>query len=171
MDKNTIIGFVLMIAVVIAFSWFTQPSAEEIQAQQRYNDSIAVVELAQAQEMQQWQQQADSAAQAAMMTPVAVDSLTADSLHKAELIAQFGAFAPVAEGTDEIIKLENNLLSLEISSRGGYLQQATLKEYKNYTGKDTTDVTLFKGNETDMATSSRPVRVSLILKTFTSHLQ
>ena len=147
MDKNTIIGFVLMIAVVIAFSWFTQPSAEEIQAQQRYNDSIAAVELAQAQEMQQWQQQADSAAQAAMMTPVAVDSLTADSLHKAELIAQFGAFAPVAEGTDEIIKLENNLLSLEISSRGGYLQQATLKEYKNYTGKDTTDVTLFKGNE------------------------
>ena len=81
MDKNTIIGFVLMIAVVIAFSWFTQPSAEEIQAQQRYNDSIAAVELAQAQEMQQWQQQADSAAQAAMMTPVAVDSLTADSLH------------------------------------------------------------------------------------------
>ena len=120
-----------MIAVVIGFSWFTQPSTEEIERQQRYNDSIAAVELAQAMEMQAWQQQADSAAQAAMM-PAAVDSLTADSLHKAELIAQYGAFAPASEGTEETIKLENNVLSLEFSSRGGYLRQATLKNYKNY---------------------------------------
>ena len=145
MDKNTVIGFVLMIAVVIGFSWFTQPSQEEIQAQQRYNDSIAAVQAAQELELQAWQQQADSTAQAAM--PVAVDSLTADSLHKAELIAQYGAFAPVAEGNGEIVTLENDVVSLEFSSRGGYLQKATLKKYKNYTGKDTTDVVLFEGND------------------------
>ena len=96
MDKNTIIGFVLMIAVVIGFSWFTQPSAEEIAAQQRYNDSIAAVEAAQALEIQAWQEQADAAAKASM-TPVEIDSLTADSLHKAELFATYGAFATVAE--------------------------------------------------------------------------
>ena len=146
MDKNTIIGFVLMLAVVIGFSWMTKPSAEEIAAQQRYNDSIAAVELAQAMEMEAWQQQADSAAQAALPS-MALDSLTADSLHRAELFANYGAFATVAEGTEEIVTLENNVVALEISTRGGYLRKATLKDYKNYTGKDTTNVVLFQENE------------------------
>ena len=37
MDKNTIIGFVLIAAVLIGFSWYTRPSEEEI-AQQRIQD-------------------------------------------------------------------------------------------------------------------------------------
>lgn len=146
MDKNTIIGFVLMIAVVIGFSWFTQPSAEEIQAQQRYNDSIAAVEAAKALELAAWQEQADAQAQAAMAN-IEIDSLTADSLHKAEMFAQYGAFATVAEGEDQTITLENNVVALEFSSRGGYLRKATLKDYKNYTGKDTTNVVLFEEND------------------------
>ncbi|MBR3951239.1 MAG: membrane protein insertase YidC [Bacteroidaceae bacterium] len=146
MDKNTIIGFVLMIAVVIGFSWFTQPSAEEIQAQQRYNDSIAAVEAARALEIAAWQEQADAQAQAALAN-IEVDSLSADSLHKAELLAQYGAFATVAEGEEQTITLENNVVALEFSSRGGYLRKATLKDYKNYTGKDTTNVVLFQEND------------------------
>ena len=146
MDKNTIIGFVLMIAVVIGFSWFTQPSAEEIQAQQRYNDSIAAVEAARALEIAAWQEQADAQAQAALAN-IEVDSLSADSLHKAELLAQYGAFATVAEGEEQTITLENNVVALEFSSQGGYLRKATLKDYKNYTGKDTTNVVLFQEND------------------------
>ena len=146
MDKNTIIGFVLMIAVVIGFSWFTKPSAEEIQAQQRYNDSIAAVEAAKMLELEAWQKEADAQAQAAM-NAIEVDSLTADSLHKAELISQYGAFATVAEGEEQTITLENNVVALEFSSRGGYLRKATLKDYKNYTGKDTTNVVLFEEND------------------------
>ena len=30
MDKNTIIGFVLIAALLIGFSWYTQPSEEDI---------------------------------------------------------------------------------------------------------------------------------------------
>ena len=42
MDKNTIIGFVLIAVVLIGFSWYNQPSAEQIEAQ-RKEDSIAAV--------------------------------------------------------------------------------------------------------------------------------
>ena len=42
MDKNTIIGFVLIAVVLIGFSWYSQPSAEQIEAQ-RKEDSIAAV--------------------------------------------------------------------------------------------------------------------------------
>ncbi len=143
MDKNTIIGFVLMIVVVLAFSWFTQPSPEEIAAQRQYNDSIAAVEAEQALQAELWQQRADSAAKAAMM-PVMLDSLSADSAHKAQLLAAFGAFTPNAEGEDQIIKLENNVLALEFSTRGGYLRRAMLKDYTSF---DSTNVVLFEGND------------------------
>ncbi len=144
MDKNTIIGFILMIVVVLGFSWFTQPSPEEIAAQQHYNDSIAAVEAERAAQAELWQQKADSAALAATATPAVMDSLTADSIERAQLVAAFGAFAPAANGEEEIITLENNLLALEFSTRGGYLKRAMLKEYKTY---DSANVILFEGND------------------------
>lgn len=143
MDKNTIIGFVLMIVVVLAFSWFTQPSKEEIAAQRQYNDSIAAVEAQQALEAQLWQQQSDSIAKAAM-TPIAGDSLQTDSIEQARLFAEFGPFAPAAKGEEEIIKIENDVLALEISTHGGYLRRAMLKDYTNY---DSTNVVLFDGTD------------------------
>ena len=42
MDKNTIIGFVLIAALLIGFSWYTQPSEEDI-AKQRMQDSITAL--------------------------------------------------------------------------------------------------------------------------------
>lgn len=42
MNKNNIIGFALILVVLGVFSWYNQPSAEEIAAQ-RKQDSIATV--------------------------------------------------------------------------------------------------------------------------------
>ena len=41
MDKNTITGFILIALVVIGFSWYGQPSREELEAMQARQDSIA----------------------------------------------------------------------------------------------------------------------------------
>ena len=43
MDKNTITGFILIALVVIGFSWYSQPSREELEAMAQ-RDSIAAVE-------------------------------------------------------------------------------------------------------------------------------
>ena len=43
MDKNTITGFILIALVVIGFSWYSQPSSEELKAMAQ-RDSIAAVE-------------------------------------------------------------------------------------------------------------------------------
>mgnify|MGYP003309443262 CR=1 FL=1 len=43
MDKNTITGFILIALVVIGFSWYSQPSPEELKAMAQ-RDSIAAVE-------------------------------------------------------------------------------------------------------------------------------
>ena len=43
MNKDTIIGFVLIAVVLIGFSWWNQPSAEQIEAA-RIQDSIAAAQ-------------------------------------------------------------------------------------------------------------------------------
>ena len=46
MNRDTVIGFVLIALVLIGFSWWSQPSQEEIEAYQRQQDSIAEVQRA-----------------------------------------------------------------------------------------------------------------------------
>ena len=36
MDKNTLIGFLLIGVVLFAFSWFNRPTPEQLEAQRRY---------------------------------------------------------------------------------------------------------------------------------------
>lgn len=112
MDKNTILGLVLMVVVVLLFSWWMQPTPEQLEAQRRYNDSIAAVE-------------AERMAEAALAeTPVSTDTVSgevADSLKNAGLIARFGEFAPCAEGSEEFTTLSNNKVTLKLSNKGGRL--------------------------------------------------
>ena len=51
MDKNTIIGFVLIAAVLFGFTWYNQPSQEEVEAM-RAKDSIENVAKLKAEEQQ-----------------------------------------------------------------------------------------------------------------------
>jgi YidC/Oxa1 family membrane protein insertase len=44
MDKNTILGFVLIGLILVGFSVLNKPNEQEIAQQKRYNDSIALVE-------------------------------------------------------------------------------------------------------------------------------
>ena len=49
MDKNTIIGFILIGLLLFGYSWMSRPSQEQLEQQkaiQRYNDSIMQVENA-----------------------------------------------------------------------------------------------------------------------------
>ena len=53
MDKNTIIGFLLIGVVLIVFTWLNKPTPEQLEAQRRMQDSIARVEQAKLLEQQQ----------------------------------------------------------------------------------------------------------------------
>jgi YidC/Oxa1 family membrane protein insertase len=48
MDKNTIIGLLLITAIIVAFTIYNRPSKEQIAEQKRLRDSIALVEAQQA---------------------------------------------------------------------------------------------------------------------------
>ncbi|MEG1617194.1 MAG: membrane protein insertase YidC [Bacteroidales bacterium] len=123
MDKNTITGFVLIGLLIFGFSWFNQPTPEQQEAQNRMRDSIAQVQAA--------QQEATQSALSAELKAEENTSLT-DSARQSALANRFGVFASAVEGENKTVKLENDVLALQFSSKGGMLQEARLKEYQTY---------------------------------------
>ena len=125
MDKNTFIGLVLMALIILGFSFLNKPSEEEIKQQQATEQ--AVTQQASTQQVADLQDKLTAAQQADN------DSVKA---------AKYGAFASYVKGDSAIaapVKLENDLLSLEISPRGAAIAKATLKKYDSY---DSTKVEL-----------------------------
>ena len=133
MDKNTIIGFVLIGIVLFGFSWLNRPTPEQIEVQRRYQDSIAQIEQAKQAAIEK--QKAD---------PMASFNNLPDSVKEARLADSFGSFAKAMTGTEEFITLENEKVAVKLSTKGGRVISATLKEYDNYKGEP---LVLFDKNE------------------------
>ena len=132
MDKNTVIGLVLIFAIIVGFSWLNRPNEEQIEAQKRYRDSIQKVELAKAQ-------------QAALLEELQQQKANADTLVNAEVAKQFfGNFSESAVGEEQFVTVENDLLKLVFTTKGGRIYSAELKEYKTH---DSLPLVLFDKDE------------------------
>ena len=114
MDKNTLVGFLLIVAVFIGFSIWNRPSQEEMERARRYQDSIQAVA------------QQEAAKKAAEEAAFQQQALVLDS---ASLF--FGA----NQGTEEFTTLENNLVKITFSNKGGRVVSAMLKEYNDQQGQ------------------------------------
>ena len=123
MDKNTVIGFVLIAVVLIGFSWFNQPSAEQIEAQ-RKEDSIAAVMKEKAVK----QQKADEAARQAQAEAAAKGDSTA-------------LFFQALNGSNQQVVLKNGKIELTFDTKGGTISKAIIKGFEDKDNK--MDVTLF----------------------------
>ena len=123
MNKDTIIGFVLIALVLIGFSWWNQPSAEEIEAA-RKQDSIAAAIKDNAAK----QQQADEAAKKAQAEAAAKGDSTA-------------LFFSALNGQNQNVVLKNDKVELTFSTKGGSIAKAVIKGFENL--EDGMDVTLF----------------------------
>lgn len=138
MDKNTITGFVLIGLLLFAFSWINQPSSEQVDAQRRYNDSIAQIEQLRLKEEQN---------KVTTSPFVEGDANLPDSAKAAQMEQVFGVFAQAMHGTNETVSLENELVEVKFSTKGGHLSYARLKEYETY---DTLPLVLFDEKQTEL---------------------
>lgn len=126
MNKNTLIGTVLMCLIFMAMVWTSQPSAEQLEAQRRAQDSIARLQT----EAIENSMNAGAAASEEPQDSLALAQ--ADSIKQALRQQKYGNIAAAATGEEQIVNLSNNVLSVDISTKGGVLQKATLLEYENY---------------------------------------
>ena len=114
-NKSTVIGWILIFAVMVGFIWMNQPTEEQLAEQARLRavqDSIALVQA---------QQELDqSMAEARYNQTLLQDSTSALFL--------------AAQGEEQTFTLENELVRLTFSNRGARVTSAILKEYNNQEG-------------------------------------
>ncbi|MGD9993084.1 MAG: membrane protein insertase YidC [Salinivirgaceae bacterium] len=139
MDKNSWVGLVLIVGVLFAWSYFTRPTEQQI-AEQRKQDSIAQIERERnKQELVIENQQKQS--------PVISETETGASANTNDQLTQFyGDFAPAAQGERAFYTVENDLIKLQFSNKGGRIYSAELKNYKKFDG---TPLILFSGDSTE----------------------
>ena len=141
MDKKSIIGIVLIFAILVVFSLINQPSEEEIDAARIKRDSIAKVEAENALELQQ--RQAEQAVENKEV--VATSDVLTQENEIQEKVDQFGVFGTAAVGEEKFSTLENNLMKITFSNKGGRIYSVELKNYQTH---DTLPLMLFDGPET-----------------------
>lgn len=133
MDKKTIIGLVLIFAIMTAWMYMIQPSEEEKAEIKRKQDSVLAL-----------QQKANEKAEKAttktltkseeLQQKIAVaksEDSTAVEAQK-ELDDYFGVFSKAAMNPQRQLFVENDLLRVELNTLGGKIEQVYLSEYKTY---------------------------------------
>lgn len=120
LDKNTVIGFVLLGILFFLFFWYSNKQQESFAvSKKRQEDSIARV----------------NALRAIPQNPVTarMDSLKMDSVGK---ISVAGNFASAALGTEQLTIVENELIKVTFTNKGGRVKYVQLKKYNSsYDGK------------------------------------
>lgn len=142
MDKNSIIGIVLIALILILMGIFNKPSKEELEKAKRERDSLQKAQQEQVETQQPRQQDEEKAIQSEQGAEEATEEV-ADTSDE-ELTGQYGSFARSARGEKELIVLENNILKMKISTKGGRPYSVELKEYQTYEHEP---LVLFSGDD------------------------
>ena len=135
-NKSTLIGFVLIAAILFGWMYFMSPSKEELAEQKRVQDSIRLARMEQM-ALDSMRLAEQNAAQLAAMPSDTVQMEATDSLSLAQqqqnaLRDKFGIFAVASQGEEQTWTIENKLQKLTFTNKGGFLKQVELKDYKTY---------------------------------------
>lgn len=150
MDKNTIIGLLLITAIIIVFTIYNRPSQEQIAEQQRLRDSMALVEAQSAETALELKLQSENESQTydsilkqgsqvsdffnivSNYNKTEKDSLVVDSVSNyTETVSTSSSEDLVREKT---VVLENEKIRLVLNTLGGKIQSVQMKEFLQYTG-------------------------------------
>ena len=111
MDRNTVIGFVLLAVLLFLYLFLSTKGSHDIQAQkQAYEDSVARVKAKQ-----------DSVR---FKKDSAVYSAPPDTSQR--------GFQKALYGPEELVSVENELVKVAFTSKGGQPKSVTLKKYTSY---------------------------------------
>ncbi|MGJ8737315.1 membrane protein insertase YidC [Zobellia laminariae] len=116
-DINSIVGFVLIFGILIFMFYQNQPTPEEQAAEKAKQEQVVKEESKEVLPSENVEQ-----------SPVVN---LQDSTAVANYQGKIGAFG-FTKPSDKITKLENELVSLEISNKGGQIVEARMKQYHTY---------------------------------------
>ena len=134
LDLNSIIGFVLIFGILIFWFYTTKPTPEELEAEKAKQEQVEA------------EKQTPEIPQVVEETEPETIDLT-DSVAVANYKSEVGAFGftQASEGT---VKLENEVLYLEVANKGGQIVEAKMKNFVTY---DSLPVYLVKDGNADFS--------------------
>src|ERR1051325_2317774 len=135
MDRNSVIGLVLIAVILIGYSIFTRPNAEQVAKMRREKDSIEVLKQLQAKQQQ------------AQANDTKTTEVKKTTVEKEADTTQFGLFSSVSQGKEQFVNIENNLMKVTLSTKGGRVYSVELKQYKRWDGKP---LILFQGDSSQL---------------------
>ncbi len=117
---NTLIGFLLLGGLMIWWMYTNQPTPEELEAQKKQETE----------QVQQENKTSESSENKVFENVVAKDSLSLEKVKTALGAFAYSATLPSASDNETVI--ENDVLKLVISNKGGQIKKALVKKYVTY---------------------------------------
>ncbi len=137
MDKNSIFGILLIAAILIIWGVFQAPNKKELEEKRQRADSARIAEQARI--------LTDTIGRSFQVDTIKQTVTAPESSNTQKLEDELGEFATAAAGENKFYVIENDLLKLTVSSKGGRPYSVELKEYKDFNRKP---VILFDGDST-----------------------
>ncbi|MBW1294892.1 membrane protein insertase YidC [Aquimarina litoralis] len=123
-DLNTVIGFILIFGIFAWMFYANKPTQEEIEAKKAEQEQV------EAQQKTEDNAKTDFVPESKAVAVNPKDSLAMVAA-KSELgVVAYSASLPSA--VDKLTTIENEVLSLKINNKGGYIEEALLKNFKTY---------------------------------------
>lgn len=116
-DINSIIGFVLIFGILIFMFYQNRPTPEEVKAEKAKQEQMA--------------EESEQQVPEEKATPEPAQINLQDSTAVADYKGKIGAFG-FTQPTDGTTKLQNDLVYLEISNKGGQIIEARMKQYHTF---------------------------------------
>lgn len=144
MDKNQLIGWVLIVGIVIGFVFYTGNQEPVIEPKEKLTRLETEKPIEQKFEV-------------STSTPQLIESIDTNSMSVGEqesirannqkLKSSYGNFAGSANRKSEEVIIENNKIRLHINTNGAFVSKAVLKEFRSYADKDNSEgeLTIFEG--------------------------
>ncbi len=135
MDRNTLIGIVLIIGILFTFQILNQPSEEELQQRREQQEQAMLADsIAQLEKQEKLATQSNEVAIDSTLTQEQRDSIFSaqQSELNNKLTQSYSVFASSAQGKKEYFVIENDDLKITISSKGGEIVKTELKKYQSY---------------------------------------
>lgn len=127
MDRNSVIGLLLIGVILIWYSVFFTPEKKEVQEATKQEQT--------AERKVTPQPAAQPVAAPVLPTNDTTVTVNADSVRQATLVSKFGAFASSARGENASATFENEVFRGTINSKGGNITSIELKKHKAFGGK------------------------------------
>lgn len=143
LDKKSLIGFGLLFVIIAWMFYNAQPTEKEIAAEKAKKAQTEKATLLKKQAIQTPVPTAISTVSTTSNDPAQTEKLKAT-------LGNFAYSASIPTAKDGFTTLENDLVSLKISNKGGFIINATLKKFEKYHKDSKQLVELIKDNNSNL---------------------